>query len=351
MSMGLTLTYMTTKVPNFAYGDFILIGVYSAYVSVKLYHSNPYVGSALGFVVAGLVSVAMYLGVLRPLARRGASIVSLMIATFGFDIGMTGIFGIFTDYLQYVDQLKDAKGFYQLGPDFTLGGFRGIVFAAPGAMILAVLIIYLLFTKTKFGVAMRAAIENPPLARTLGINVDMVYTMSWMLAGGFAGFAGAFLTLQLPGNTNTGNDLIVQIFAASVLGGLTSIFGSAVGGLIVGGSSILVTIWLGLGFGVPGTVVLALIIVALGAYLFRKERRRTRIGGVVLVALGAWIVADLALGTPIGFLVPQLVSGFGPNVTPYQLAIPLLIMAGTLMVIPEGIFSLDFKRFLNRKRK
>lgn len=351
MSMGLTLTYMTTKVPNFAYGDFILIGVYSAYVSVKLYHSNPYVGSVLGFVVAGLVSVAMYLGVLRPLARRGASVVSLMIATFGFDIGMTGLFGIFTDYLQYVDQLKDAKGFYQLGPDFTLGGFRGIVFAAPAAMVLAVLAIYLLFTKTKFGVAMRAAIENPPLARILGINVDMVYTISWMLAGGFAGFAGAFLTLQLPGNTNTGNDLIVQIFAASVLGGLTSIFGSAVGGLVVGGSSILVTIWLGLGFGVPGTVVLSGVMALLGIYMVRKKRARLRIGGVVLIALGIWTVADMALGLPVDFLAPEFVHGFGPNVTPYQLAIPLLIMAGTLLVIPEGIFSLDFRKLLRRRRK
>lgn len=353
MSMGLTLTYVTTKVPNFAYGDFVVIGIYSSYVTVKIFHSNPYLGSVLGFVVAGLVSVAMYLGVLRPLANRGSSIVSLMIATFAFDIGMSGIFGIFTEYLQYVRRLSDAKQFYPLGPDFSIGGTPGIVFAAPLAVIAIVLTLYLLFTRTKFGIAMRASIENPQLAKILGINVEGVYVVSWMLAGGFAGFAGGFLTLQVPLlGVNTGNDLIVAIFAASVLGGLTSIFGSAVGGLVIGGSQILVTNWLGLGFGVPGAVILALLLVLPGIYIFRVRRKVWMKGvGVFLAALGVWIIADIAAGYPVDFLAKGLVYGFGPNVNPYELGIPLLIMAASLLIIPEGLFSLDFGRILRRKKE
>jgi branched-chain amino acid transport system permease protein len=351
MGMGLTLTYMTTKVPNFAFGDFVAIGVYASYTAVKVYHSSPYVGSVIGFGIGAVASGIMYLGVLRPLARRGSSVVSLMIATFGVDIGFIGLFGIYTDYLQYVKRLIDAAQFYQLGPDFSLGGYAGVVFAAPLSVVAIVVAIYLLFTRTKFGVAMRAAVENPPLARVLGINVDMVTTISWMLAGGLAAYAGALLTMQLPAGTYTGSNLIVEIFSASVLGGLNSIFGAAVGGLLIGGSEILVTLDLGLGFGYAGTVIISILLILIGVVAFRMKKIRSKIAGVILVALGGWILLDMGLGFPIDFLSPELVKGFGSNVTPYQQAIPLLIMAFTLMIIPEGIFSIDFRRLLRRVKK
>lgn len=350
MAMGLTLTYMTTKVPNFAYGDFVAIGVYSSYTAVKVFHSNPYVGSVIGFGIGAVASAVMYLGVLRPLARRGSSLVSLMIATFGVDIGFVGLFGIYTDYLQYVKKLIDAAQFYQLGPDFSLGGYAGITFAAPISVVVIVATIYLLFTRTRFGVAMRAAVENPPLARVLGINVDLVNTISWMVAGGLAAYAGALLTLQLPAGTATGSNLIVEIFSSSVLGGLNSIFGAAVGGLIIGGSEILITLDLGLGFGYAGAVIISVILILLGVYAIRMKKVQSRIAGVILTGLGVWIIADMALGFPVDFLSGELVNGFGSNVTPYQQAIPLLIMAFSLLIIPEGIFSVDFKRLLRRKK-
>ncbi len=351
MAMGLTLTYMTTKVPNFAYGSFVTLGIYSSYTMVKVYNSTPYVGSALGFVVGALVSALMYIAILRPLARRGSSLVSLMIATFGVDIGFIGVFGVYTDYLQYNLGHIDAPQFYAL-PDFSLWGYSGVTFAAPISVVVIVLAIYLLFTRTKFGVAMRAAVENPPLARVLGINVDMVTTVSWMLAGGFAGYAGALLTLQLPAGTATGSNFIVEIFSSSVLGGLTSIFGAAVGGLIIGGSEILVTLGLGLGFGTPGAVIIAAVFLLGGMLLIRSSARmRARVVGIVLAGFGVWIIADMVAGFPVDFMSYELVNGFGPNVTPFQQAIPLLIMVATLMIIPQGIFSINFRRLLRREKK
>jgi branched-chain amino acid transport system permease protein len=373
MSMGLTLTYMTTKVPNFAYGSFVTLGIYSSYTMVKVFGSNPYVGSVLGFVVGALVSAVMYLGILRPLARRGSSLVSLMIATFGVDIGFIGVFGIYTDYLQQVKQLIDAPQFYQLGPDFSLGGVAGVTFVAPLSVIGIVLAIYLLFTRTKFGVAMRAAVENPPLARTLGINVDRVTTVSWMLAGGFAGYAGALLTLQLPAGTATGSNLIVEIFSSSVLGGLTTIFGAAVGGLIIGWSEILVTLDLGLGFGYALTGIIAAVLIVLGfivvtgkAKLPVTKVREVFTGGarnkgvwlsgqgvlaIILLALGVYTFVEMATGFTADLFVGGLVNGFGPDVTPFQQAIPLLIMVVTLMVIPQGLFSLNVRKILGREKK
>jgi len=351
MAMGLTLTYMTTKVPNFAYGDFVTLGIYSAYTATKVYGSNPYVGSVIGFGVGAVASAIMYLGVLRPLARRGSSLVSLMIATFGVDIGFVGLIGIYTDYLQYQVRLIDAPQFYAL-PDFSLGGYAGVVFVAPISVIAVVMAIYLLLTKTRFGVAMRAAVENPPLARVLGINVDFVYTISWMLAGGFAAYAGGLLTLQLPAGTATGSNLIVEIFSSSVLGGLTSIFGAAVGGLVIGASEILITLDLGLGFGYAGAIIIAAIFGLGGALLVRRGTKwGARLVGAIFAILGVWIIVDMVAGFPVDFLSPELVNGFGPNVSPFQQAIPLLIMVITLMVIPRGIFSINVRRLLGREKK
>jgi branched-chain amino acid transport system permease protein len=350
MAIGLTWTYMTTKVPNFAFGDFVTIGLYVVYTLSKVDHINPYYGSALAFAVAGLGSVLMYIGVLRPLARRGSSLVSLMIATFGVDIVLTGVFGIYTDYLTNKYRLSDAKQFFPLQGDFVLGGQQGIVYVAPLVLAVVTVGIYLLFTKTKFGVAMRASVENSSLARVLGINVERVNIASWLLAGGFAGLAGALYALWLPGGTSTGSDLIVEVFAASILGGLSSIFGAILGGLLIGGGEILGTTYLELGMGYIGAALIVLILVAGGALLLRRKRRNQKISGVVLFIFAAYVLIGF-VGQSGWFITSGIVSGFGANALEYQKGIPLLIMVFALLIIPKGVVSLDFGRLLRLGRK
>src|SRR5436309_15573076 len=91
MAIGLTLTYITTKDPNFAYGSFVTIGLYTSYSMNRFADFTPYISAPLAFGIGGLSSVAMYLGILRLLARRGSSLVSLMIATLAIDIAFIGI--------------------------------------------------------------------------------------------------------------------------------------------------------------------------------------------------------------------------------------------------------------------
>jgi branched-chain amino acid transport system permease protein len=372
MAMGLTLTYKTTKVPNFAYGSFVTIGLYTAYHMHYIYNVNPYGASIAAFFVSGLTSVVMYVGVLRPLARRGTPLVALMIATFGVDIGFVGIFGIYTDYMQTTYKLIDAKQFYALPGDFGLFGVQGVVFAGPLALALITLAIFLLFTRTRFGIAMRASVENASLARVLGINVERVYVVSWMIAGGFAGLAGSLYTLWLPGGTSTGSDLIVEIFASSILGGLSSIFGAVVGGLVIGGSEDVVTTGLGLGFGYIITIVFALVAIAIGVLIFwrRVKLRRIMIGkvvpwditnrnvvvsgqgalGLAFVVVGAYMLLEMATGFSTDLFVSGLVNGFGSDVTPFQKAIPLLIMVITLLILPKGLVSLKIGRLRRSKQ-
>lgn len=349
MAIGLTLTYMTTKVPNFAYGSFVTIGLYTAYHFTKVFKINPYGASIFAFMLGGAVSVLMYVGILRPLARRGTPLVALMIATFGVDIGFVGIFGIYTDYMTSRYRLSDASQFFALPGDFKLFGLQGVAFVAPLVLALITAGLFLLLTKTRFGIAMRASVENSSLARVLGINVERVNVVSWMLAGGFAGLAGALYTLWLPGGTSTGSDLIVEIFASSVLGGLGSIFGAVAGGLMIGASEDLVTTGLGLGFGYILTGIFAVIVLAVGVRSFRKSARDSRIIGAFFIVVGIYMFVEMATGFHTDVFVGGLVNGFGPDVTPFQKAIPLLVMVVTLLVLPKGVVSINLGSFRRKK--
>lgn len=351
MAIGLTLTYLTTKVPNFAYGSFVTIGTYTAYTLFKINGISPYYATTAAFVIGGASSVVMYLGVLRPLARRGSSLVSQMIATFGIDIAFVGIIGIYTDYMAVRYRLNDTKQFFPLLADFSFGGVPGIVLIAPFGLALITLVLYVLLNRTKFGVAMRASVENPPLARILGINVERVYVVSWMLAGGFAGLAGSLYTLWLPGGTDTGSVIIVEIFASSILGGLSSLFGAVLGGLVIGGSEIVITTDLAGGFGFGGTAIIAALLIVIGAYLWLKKRLRARVVSAAAILVGAYIVVEMIFGYPIDFLVPGLVRGFGAWAITYQKAIPLVIMVVTLLLLPKGLVSIDWGRLLRREER
>ena len=199
MSTGVTLTYLTTKVPNFAHGAFVTVGLYTSFALLRINKINPYESLPLSFLVSGLVAVAMYLFVLRPLSRRGAPIISLMIATLAVDIVFIGILGIYSDYLYTVKKVFDAKLFYALTSiDFRFLGVDGVVVVAPVALAAITLGLYVSLTKTRFGIAMRATVENPNLARIVGINTEVISLTSWFIAGGLR-WGGRHSVLLLAG--------------------------------------------------------------------------------------------------------------------------------------------------------
>lgn len=298
MSVGLTLTYMTTKVPNFAHSNFVVIAIFSG-ASAFIFggFASSYLGVPVAALAGGAAAVVMYLLVLKPLTRRGANIVVLMIATFAVSIIFDAfVASTFFTYLQSTfGRFLANKGYYlydlnQL-PDFYIFGLRGIVIVAPIALVAITLAItYLL--RTRFGIAMRAAIENPNLARVLGINVERVYLISWLIAGVLAGVGGGLYSIQSPSPPTTSSNIIVDIFAGVVLGGISSIYGGIIGGFIVGFSE---------------------------TYVIRQ---------LTVFADNYW-----------GFAA-------GSQVAAFQKGIPLAIMIITLLVIPKGLTSVNWRRVL-----
>lgn len=243
LSIGLTLTYLTTKVPNFAHGTYAAVGAYITLTAVRVWHGNPYHYLPLALLVGGLGALAQYVIVLRPLMRKGAKIIGLMITTLAIEFILLAIINIYADYLTMALKIQ-SRYFLFTYYDIRIAGQRGLLIVAPTLVATTVALLYLALTRTKFGIAMRAAIESSSLASVVGINVDLVYAVSWFVAGGLGGLSGALLPLWFPGTPDMGARHIVSTFAASIVGGLFSIYGAVLGGFLIGMAEILGTSYL-----------------------------------------------------------------------------------------------------------
>jgi len=283
LSIGLTLTYLTTKVPNFAHGAFGAIGAY-VILTVVMHPSikgNPYYYLPLALIIGGSAALAQYMIVFKPLMRRGATTVGLMITTIAIEFILLAVLNIYADYLSNVFKIRSR--YFLLSPyDINIMGQKGLLIVAPSLTAVTVISLHLALTKTKFGIAMRAAIEDPSLASVVGVNVDIVYAVSWFIAGGLASLSGALLPLWLPGNPDMGTKLIVSVFAASIIGGLFNVYGAVLGGFLIGLAEILGTSYLASWW-------------------------------------GAWVI-------------------------PYRPLIPLIAIAVTLLLTPKGITGVNWRR-------
>ncbi len=240
LSIGLTITYITTAVPNFAQGSFAVFGSYITLTFFRLFGLHPYATLPLAFVLGGALGVATYLFVLRPLIRREAEVVILMISTLALDLILLGIIGSYSGYLQDITK-RSATKFIFTPYDFTIGGFSAILVVSTLVIFLTLFGLFTLLYKTKFGVALRASMENPALAEVMGVNVEYTRLFSWFLSGALAAMAGCLLPFKQEIVPSTGAIIIVSIFASSIVGGISSIYGALLGGYIIGFSESMVT--------------------------------------------------------------------------------------------------------------
>lgn len=152
--------------------------------------------------------------------------------------------------------------------DFELFGVEAVLVISSFIIFLLLLALFLLLYRTKFGIALRASMENPTLAEIMGVDVEHTRLFSWFLSGSLAAVAGSMLPFRQEIVPLTGTIIIVSIFAASVVGGLSSIYGALVGGHVIGISESLVTFYLSavLGSGIlvySKVVSLVVLVIAL----------------------------------------------------------------------------------------
>jgi len=243
LSIGFTLTYLTAKIPNFAHGTYAGIGIYVSWTISKIFGLSPYIGFPFSFLIGGGVSVILYVLVIKVITRLGGGAVVLTISTLAIQILLTALISI------YVYWIRDMFGTYGMGfmlkeYDFKIAGYPGIFPLSFSICVVVVILLHVLLTRTKTGIAMRATAEDPELASVLGINIENIQKLSWFLTGGLACLAGSMYPLWFQSYPASGSSIITSIMAGSLLGGFDNIYGAIIGGFGVGFSEIMFTSWL-----------------------------------------------------------------------------------------------------------
>ncbi|MCS7103989.1 MAG: branched-chain amino acid ABC transporter permease [Thermofilaceae archaeon] len=241
LSVGLNLILLTCKVSNFAHGDFVMVGVYTALTVSTILGVTPYACLPFALIAGGVISFALYRVVFEPLRTR-ANLVMLMVVSMALDIILRYSLHIYADLAQA--WLKVHTRLF-LFDDFLIE-FSGVkipgvlVFSSLTSVILLVSL-YLLLFKTRLGTAMRASIENPELAEALGVNVKMVFGLSWFLSGALAAAAGVFLPFRAMVSPDTGWSMLLPTFASVIVGGVGSLSGSLIGAYTIGVAEVFLT--------------------------------------------------------------------------------------------------------------
>ncbi|GAI59490.1 unnamed protein product, partial [marine sediment metagenome] len=172
-AVGLTLTYGLSKFPNFAHAEFITLGAFTGYLVAEQLGLGWPLALLVAFLFNGLVGFLCYRGIFQPLAKRGASIIHLMVASIALGFILRHSIGaIWTWKPLYFTATWSA---FDFGPLRVTGLWLWLIFAAL-ALSLAM---HLLLMNTKTGKAIRASASNPELALASGINVDRVIWITW----------------------------------------------------------------------------------------------------------------------------------------------------------------------------
>ena len=288
MAIGLTLTFAVLKLPNFAHAELITIGAYAALVMSLFITSNPLIVMGVAFVVAALVAVICHRAVYRPLGEVSNSMYTLILASFAVGLILRYIVFLFVDRFDLFDkriQVPTSVVFQNQWLTIT----NIFLWVVPTSIVL-VIALSLLLEYTNIGREMRALADNGVLARIIGVPVERVNTITWILAGGLAGVGGALWGMYTFVNPLVGWLAILSVFAATVLGGMTSFIGTILGAYLVAFSENtvmqLLNHYLGIDFSFKPAIPFIIIILVLlirpqgltglfhGAPIFRAQTTR-----------------------------------------------------------------------------
>ncbi|WP_423996792.1 branched-chain amino acid ABC transporter permease [Halorubrum trapanicum] len=238
-SIGLSLVYSIADFANFAHGDTMTIGAYSALVTFGAVGGLggavlglPYgffVALIAGIAVAAVVAVATEKLIYEPL---DVDSIGLLITSIGIAFIYRAVIQIRfgSDFTRFdVRPLRPIEALVPYGVRITLHDV-----AIFGSAVVLVVGLHVLLQYTDLGRKMRAMADNPDLARVSGIRTKRVKLWTWVIGAGLAGAGGVFLGLFNQLAPRMGFNLLLVIFAAVILGGIGSVYGAMAGGFLIG---------------------------------------------------------------------------------------------------------------------
>ena len=226
-AVGLTLTYGLSKFPNFAHAEFMALGAYLGYLVAEQLGLSLPIAFIFAFLVTGIVGFLCYRGIFQPLAKRGASIIHLMVASIALGFILRHFIGATWDWSPLYFTV--AWSSFDIGPVRVTDRWLWLIFTALALSIA----MHFLMMNTKIGKAIRATSSNPELALASGINIDRVIWITWFIGAGLAAVAGIFRGADTQIWPMTGWDMILPVFAVTILGGIGNFYGAIAAAFII----------------------------------------------------------------------------------------------------------------------
>ena len=259
IALGYTMVYGIAKMLNFAHGDVIMIGAYTVLTLLTGAGLNPWLAVVIGIVVCTVLGIAIEKVAYKPLRGASSSLAVLITA-----IGVSYL-------LQNVALLvfgANTKSFVNVitVPSVSLAEGQLVITGTTIVTIIACILIMcslmLFVNKTKPGRAMKAVSEDRGAAQLMGVNVNATISLTFAIGSGLATIAGVLLCSAYPSLTPyTGAMPGIRAFVAAVFGGIGSIPGAMIGGILLGVIQILSTAYIS--SQVADAIVFAVLIVVL----------------------------------------------------------------------------------------
>jgi branched-chain amino acid transport system permease protein len=238
-SSGLTLVWGMMNIVNFAHGDFVMLGMYVAYVVYTLLGAGPLLGAPLAMLVLATLGVVVYFGLIREIMK--GPMLAQILGTFGLALLLRySVFWWFgANFLTLPGDI--------VGGTFDIWGLRiqASRLLAGGVALLVTLGLHFLLTRTSLGSKMLAVAEDSTAAQLMGIRPDTMQAIAWAIAAGATGLAGALIATFFYIVPTVGETLGLVAFVTVSLGGFGSVPGALVAGLLIGVIESLSAYWIG----------------------------------------------------------------------------------------------------------
>lgn len=232
IALGYTMVYGIAKMLNFAHGDIIMIGAYVVFTIVTTLGLNPVLGILIAVVVCTLLGLLIERLAYKPL-RNAASPLAVLITAIGVSYLLQNIaLLIFGANTKSFTSVVKFEGLSLAGGSVVITGETIITI---GSSLLIMLFLTLFVNKTKAGQAMLAVSEDKGAAQLMGINVNGTIALTFGIGSALAAIAGVLLCSTYPALTPyTGAMPGIKAFVAAVFGGIGSIPGAMIGGILLG---------------------------------------------------------------------------------------------------------------------
>lgn len=227
VAMSFVLIYKASQVVNFAQGEFLLVGAWVCWWLLTSWQLPFWAGFLVTLAFMTLFGVILQIVVLRPLI--GEPVISIIMATVGLSIFfqalMKWMFGVFAQPFPPIFPVDRVR---VLGLDV-----QSVYLMSLGISLFIMLGFWWFFTWSKHGLAMRATAFDQQVAQSLGVSVPRVFAMSWAISAVVSAVAGVVVGV-VNGVSSALSFYGIKVFPAVILGGLDSVVGAVLGGLIVG---------------------------------------------------------------------------------------------------------------------